>query len=111
MSKKILAKILIVEYLFISTIFIFGCNSSEEKVVIPLSEYRSLKGDTLNKPEYPKVFTVNNVTYNVYLGSDGHEYYEMYLGVGGNRGTERHFHYPNCKLCHEKKSYDNYEDK
>ena len=43
-----------------------------------------------------KSFTVNDETFKIFTGSDGHEYYEQnFYGTG-----VRYFHYPACEKNH-----------
>jgi hypothetical protein len=71
-----------------------GCSDSNT-VEIPVSEYKKLKGDTL-QPKYPKKIIIYHSRWNqdceISLGSDGCEYLE------GNIGTSSTWciHYPQC---------------
>lgn len=86
--KKFILSILV-------ALLVSSCN---ESVIISKEEYNKLKGDTV-KPEYPKLFSVNDKDYSISLGSDGHEYYGIYLGIGGYSGETKFFHYADCKKC------------
>jgi hypothetical protein len=70
-----------------------GCSDSNT-VEIPVSEYKKLKGDTL-QPKYPKKIMIDhgdwNQTCEIYLGSDGCEY----LSGGSGYGFWQ-IHYQNC---------------
>lgn len=74
---------------------------SDNNISISKEEYRKLKSDT-TRSVYPKTFKVDEAEYNISLGSDGHEYYSMYIATGGYSGHERHFHYPDCVKCIKK---------
>lgn len=74
------------------TLVFFACCDDGSKVEITREEYLKLKGDTL-PPDYPKIFRVDQGEYKIYLGSDGHEYYKVYI-----RGYHP-FHYPDCVKC------------
>lgn len=54
---------------------------------------------TSSVENYPKFFTVNDQKYEIYLGSDNHEYYGMYIATGAYHGYNRYFHYPDCEKC------------
>lgn len=73
----------------IGLLFLFGCNNGKT-VTIPVSEYKKLTSDTT----YPKIFSVNNKDFEIYLGSDKHEYYMIYTYVGSQA-----IHYPDCSKC------------
>ena len=75
------------KYILILTLFFCSCNN--DTVTITREEYKQLKG-----LEYPKHFTVNNETYDVYLGSDKHEYYKV-----RSYNATNYFHYIDCKYC------------
>lgn len=82
--------------IFILLIGLFSCN--DDNVTISKEEYYKLKGDT-SSLKYPKFFTVNDQKYEIYLGSDNHEYYGMYIATSAYHGYDRHFHYPDCEKC------------
>ena len=66
----------------------------DNKVVLTKEQYKKLTGDTV-KPEYPKYFEVNNIKYEIYLGSNNHEFYK----VPTYYYDDNYFHYPDCKKC------------
>lgn len=86
--------------IFIILIGLFSCN--DNSVTISKQEYNKLTGGKL-----PKYFSVNSITYTVYTGSDGHEYYEMRVGTGGYSYGNRHFHYPDCEKCKKRDTLKN----
>lgn len=56
-------------------------------------------------PQIPiPMFGVNGKTYPIQIGSDGHNYYFLEVGVGGYCSRMYPFHYPGCKLCESKDS-------
>jgi hypothetical protein len=78
--------------LLISSLFLlFSCGNDTERVLLTRKEYNRLKGV---KPEYPKEVTIDEMTWEITLGSDGHEYC---YNSGGNAYVC--FHYVDCKLC------------
>lgn len=76
---------------FCFIIFLIGCGS--DKVTISKEEYKKLKGDTI-KPEYPKSVIIDGHTWEVTLGSDGHEYVD-------NNAHQEYIcmHWIECKKC------------
>lgn len=82
--------------------FGFASCDDSDKVTISKKEYLQLKKDTLAL-KYPKRFTVANHEYDVFLGSDNHEYYEMQIGIGGYSYSQQYFHYPDCNLCEQRR--------
>jgi hypothetical protein len=90
-------KILTIILLFITMI---SC-SNDNNITISKEEYRKLKGDT-TRSGYPKTFKVDEEEYIIAVGSDGHEYYSMYINVTGYIAHKRYFHYPGCIKCIKK---------
>jgi hypothetical protein len=87
------------QLMLLCILFLFSC-SDGDNVVITKLEYKKLTGDTL-APKYPKKVYVpsdtrdNTPYFEVWLGSDGHEY---------QRHAESHvsnqwIHYVGCKKC------------
>lgn len=76
--------------IFIIVVMLIGCG---DNVTISKEEYKNLKGIK------ERSFIVNEQKYEIYEGSDGHDYYETLLGTGGYSKDLRHFHYPDCKKC------------
>ncbi len=74
---------------------------SDNNITISKEEYRKLKGDT-TRSVYLKTFEVDEEKYIISLGSDGHEYYSMYICVTGYISNKRYFHYPGCIKCIKK---------
>jgi hypothetical protein len=80
-------------------LFLFSC-SDGDNVVITKLEYKKLTGDTL-APKYPKkVYVPSNTRDNasyfeVWLGSDGHEYQQHKESHVPNQWV----HYVGCKKC------------
>jgi len=73
------------------SLFLFSCNT--DSVTISKDEYKQLTGDTI-KFEYPKHVTIDDMDWEITLGSDGHEYYDNDAGNAYNC-----FHSPDCKYC------------
>ena len=95
--------------ILILTAFLFSScmyDLDRDKVTISRQEYEALLGDS-TALKYPKNFTVEDREYQVHLGSDGHEYYTMYLGTGGYLGQDKDFHYPDCELCIKRLRHEN----
>ena len=89
-------KILAIILLFTT---MFSC--SNDNITISKGEYWKLKGDT-TRSIYLKTFKVDEEEYIISLGSDGHEYYSMYINVTGYISHKRYFHYPDCIKCIKK---------
>lgn len=89
-------------YCLLMAVFITSC-TQEGKVVIDKSEYESLKG--IKPPIYPKHFRVQDRDYEIYLGSDGHEYYNTWIGESGYNVRQKDFHYPDCIKCQMRQGY------
>jgi len=85
--------------MLLCVLFLFSCNDGDN-VTITNSEYKKLRGDTL-VPEYPKTVYVpsdagdNTPYFEVWLGSDGHEYQ---LNVESHVRNQWD-HYGGCKKC------------
>lgn len=71
--------------------------SCSDNVELTREEYNKLKGLPA-----PRSFTVDGRIYDVNTGSDGHEYYYVYIATSGYVGSNRDFHYPGCELCKRK---------
>jgi len=83
--------------LFVLIVGLVSCNPTDS-VTISKDRYRALTHDSsINE------FSVNGVSYSISRGSDGHQYYMVYIATGGYTGVERPFHLPSCDLC---KKYD-----
>lgn len=76
-----------------------------DKVVIDKIEYDKLRGIKPVVPLYPKYFVVQDRRYEVYLGSDGHEYYNTWIGESGYNVAKKDFHYPDCIKCQKREGY------
>jgi hypothetical protein len=77
-----------------SLFLIFSCGNSET-VIIDKQEYYKLKG--IKPSEYPKQITIDDMTWEISLGSDGHEYCH-----NGEGNANVCFHYVDCKFCTKK---------
>ncbi len=101
--KKIFTLFLI-STLFSSVFFFFWISSHDPEYLGNKStEY---KIDTV-KPmtvQTTKTFTINNKSYIVSLGSDGHEYYDMLFTNSTYPVGSKYFHYPDCQKCNSKDS-------
>lgn len=69
---------------------ILSC-SNNDNVTITKKEYNQLKGIST---EYPKHITIDDFTWEITKGSDGHEYCDNNQGNGYIC-----FHYPGCIKC------------
>ena len=89
----------------ITCLSLISCGSNDT-VILTREEYQLLKNDTVHLYKYPKIIQVpstdsyNAKSFEVWLGSDGHEY---------QRHEESHVdkqwvHYAGCELC--KSRYD-----
>ena len=76
----------------ISSLFLLFSCGDDETVTIDKQEYNRLKG--IKPSEYPKEVTIDEMTWDLTLGSDGHDYCS---NGGGNAYVC--FHYVDCKLC------------
>lgn len=80
-------------------LLLLSCGNSET-VTIPKNDYQKLIGDTI-KPKYPKKVFINSNSgdnvkdFEVFLGSDGHEYQSHGESHIANQWT----HYAGCELC------------
>ena len=85
--------------MLLCVLFLFSCNDGDN-VTITNSEYKKLTGDTL-VPEYPKIVYVpsdvvdNTPYFEVWLGSDGHEY-QLHVESHVRNQWD---HYGGCKKC------------
>lgn len=87
MKSKLTKYILI----FIS-VLVISCEDNS-KVEISTEEYNKLKD--INK----QFFTVNDESYEIFNGSDGHQYYGVLIATGNYSNTTHYFHYVDCKKC------------
>lgn len=78
--------------LFVAAV-VTACHDSKP-IVITEDQYKKLYVDS-GAP----LLMVNNDTYPVYLGSDGHYYYTVYIATGAYTGHERPFHLGGCNTC------------
>jgi hypothetical protein len=78
--------------LILGLFLLFSCGNDTERVLLTRKEYNRLKG--IKPSEYPKEVTIDEMTWDITLGSDGHEYCD---NGGGNYYIC--FHYVDCKLC------------
>lgn len=83
------------------SISVISCKD-DSKVEISTEEYNKLKG--VEK----QFFTVNDKTYEIYTGSDGHQYYSMDICERGYHAETQYFHYPDCKKCFGNDSLKNH---
>ena len=85
--------------MLLCVLFLFSCNDGDN-VTITNSEYKKLTGDTL-VPKYPKIVYVpsdagdNTPYFEVWLGSDGHEY-QLHVESHVRNQWD---HYGGCKKC------------
>lgn len=77
------------KYLLLILFFLYSCDQEQLSI-----NYNIKKRD--------KIFVVNGEPYKIYEGSDGHEYYLLEIGMGGQLSSDMPFHYPNCFKCYHK---------
>ena len=86
---------------FIIPVLFLACSNDSKDTYISISksDYKKLIGDTI-KPKYPKIINIDHKnssyykSFEVYLGSDGHEYTPQYRGDW--------VHYGGCEFCKQK---------
>lgn len=83
--------------LFALIVGLASCDPTDT-VTISKNQYRALTHDSSTIE-----LSVNGTSYQITRGSDGHQYYMVYIATGGYTGGYRPFHLPSCDLC---KKYD-----
>jgi hypothetical protein len=86
-------------FLLIFSISFVSCGDTQtSSVTISKDEYAKLLQKQA-KVEEPKQLVIHNYNYNIYTGSDGHDYLEEAFGRNDLIG-----HYVDCRLCKQRRN-------
>lgn len=84
----------------LTILFVVGLFACNDKDTVTITKDQ-LKALTKDSTDWELKF--GDESYPIAKGSDGHDYYFIYIATGAYTGGNRPFHLPSCRLC---KKYD-----